>query len=272
MKKNLSLLFCLFLTFYAFTQNTDALVKAEKDFEDSSLSMGIKDGFTFFADAMGIIFDNKGPVNAKKFWSALPPFDGVFNWSPAYAEMAITGDWGYTTGNYTHSKKSQPDSIDGSGQYTTVWNRISTGEWKYLIDIGNSHNYAPLDTHCKTILHEKYLSDDKNMRDALLKQEKQFIERYEKDPATAYEKYGSTDFILNVTGSQPILSVSNAIPLINGISPRIKYSPSDVKVSPGSDMAAVYGTMEQHDKKGYYVRIWRFERKGWKLALETLHL
>src|SRR6478736_5771603 len=102
-----SALLSLWLPIHA--QNADALVATETAFEKSCLAKGIRDGFLDWVDSNGITLTKTGTVNAKKFWSSLPTFDGVFSWSPSYAEMSLSGDWGYTTGNFEHRPKTISD-------------------------------------------------------------------------------------------------------------------------------------------------------------------
>ena len=50
------------------------------------------------------------------------------------------------------------------------------------------------------------------------------------------------------------------------------YHVSGIFISPGGDMAAVYGSIENPAKTGSYLRIWRFEKTGWKIALEVIRI
>src|SRR4051812_26639918 len=119
-------------------QNGLALVAAEKAFEKSCFEMGIRNGFLAHVDSNAIVFTGKGPVDAKQFWRSLPAFEGIFSWSPSYSELSLSGDWGYTTGNYQHRPRTLQDQPDECGQYTTLWGKNNQGVWKYLMDIGNT--------------------------------------------------------------------------------------------------------------------------------------
>jgi hypothetical protein len=48
--------------------------------------------------------------------------------------------------------------------------------------------------------------------------------------------------------------------------------PVGLKISPANDLAAVYGTFSHSDKEGNYLRIWRHEKNGWKIALEVIRI
>jgi ketosteroid isomerase-like protein len=269
--KNL-LLFSIFLSlyFHVYAQTPNALIKAENAFEKTCLEKGIRDGFLAFVDSNGIAFTKDGPVNAKQFWNGLPAFDGVFSWSPAFVEMSLSGDWGYTTGNYEHRPKTMNDPINDFGQYTTVWHRTFNGEWKYLIDVGNDHPPASLDKQAKIIEIIKISSADKSKETLLDNPEKEFIRSFENNISAAYQKYTGDPYILNLSGYSMIPSRDSAVLLLNKIEPSLKYQPSGMKISSGKDMVAVYGTFGQDNKGGYYLRIWRHEKDGWKIALEVI--
>ena len=38
-----------------------------------------------------------------------------------------------------------------------------------------------------------------------------------------------------------------------------------------NDLGYVYGTADINDKRDGYLRIWRREKDGWKIAVEVLH-
>jgi hypothetical protein len=252
-------------------QNTEALTKAEKDFEKSCLATGIRDGFLAHVDSNGIVFTDKGPLDAKKFWTALPAFEGVFTWSPSYAEMSNDANWGYTTGNYEHRPHALKDTVEDSGQYTTVWHKIENGQWKYLIDIGNRHPHRSLEGTAKTIDQKKYGAGSSSREDFLLDQENTFIQLFEKSINEAYRTSASSRYILNITSRLPVLSSDSSIAILSKV-PSLHYMPVGLKISPANDLAAVYGTFSQSGKEGNYLRIWRHEKNGWKIALEVIRI
>ena len=68
----------------------------------------------------------------------------------------------------------------------------------------------------------------------------------------------------------PVTSRDSAVILLNKIGTTLKYHPAGIKISPGKDMAAAYGTFDLGGKTGSYIRIWRHEKTGWKIALEVI--
>jgi ketosteroid isomerase-like protein len=251
-------------------QNAEALIKAENAFEKSCLQLGIRDGFLAWVDPAGIEFNEKGPSNAKQLWLSYPAFEGIFSWAPSYAEMSISGDWGYTTGNYEHRPKSLQDSVDGTGQYTTVWHKNKSGEWKYLIDIGNKHNQVAPQQQAVTILTGKFKASRYADSTGLADLERIFISSFEKDVSKAYRGFGSSHYILNLPGHQLVKGTDSAMILMRSFSSVPLYHVSGIFISPTRDMAAVYGTISNPVKTGSYLRIWRYEKDGWKIALEVI--
>jgi ketosteroid isomerase-like protein len=270
MKKYLTLLLLIFLSIRLTAQNYQVLVKAEKAFEKSCLELGIRNGFLAHVDSNAIEFTGQGPADAKKFWRSLPDFEGIFSWSPSYSELSISGDWGYTTGNYEHRPKTLKDLPDECGQYTTVWGKNDRGEWKYLMDIGNSHTCSPPEKIPKIISTEKYNAAGLASQQALSERENEFINSLGQGAKEAYLKYGSANYILNMAGRHPVPARDSAIILLNALSAVPKYHPAGIKISPGKDMAVAYGTFDLENKTGSYVRIWRHEKTGWKIALEVI--
>lgn len=55
-------------------------------------------------------------------------------WQPQYAEVAASGDFGWTWGQYQVV-------VDGaeisSGKYVNVWKKQPDGNWKVRVDVGN---------------------------------------------------------------------------------------------------------------------------------------
>jgi ketosteroid isomerase-like protein len=252
-------------------QDASPLIAAEKAFEQTCLEKGIRDGFLAFVDSNAIEFGENGPLNGKKFWSSITAFDGVFTWSPSIAEISVSGDWGYTSGNYEHRQKSLTDIPNQFGQYTTVWQRNSNGQWKYLIDIGNPHPKADLDKRTK-IISGVGLADQNANESSFLDIERSFILAFKKDIGDSYLNFCSNIYYLNFSGYALITIKDSAINLMKNHTSDLNYYPDGTKISGGRDMAAVYGTLSSGTKRGNYLRIWRHEKTGWKIALEVIRI
>src|SRR4051812_19592440 len=143
--KKINLLIVLFAPLMMQAQkNVDGLVKAEKSFSAYAVSHNTKDAFLKFADSGAVVFDKGEAVNAIGLWSAREKREGILEWHPQFAEVSNSGDFGYTTGPWTFRSKAVSDSITGRGQFTSVWHFDSSGEWKFLVDLGSGN--SPVNT------------------------------------------------------------------------------------------------------------------------------
>ena len=135
----------------------DALVEAEARFAADVAEIGLREGFLRHLIEESVVF-RPLPVAAREWFERQeePPF--TLAWRPHYAEMAGSGDFGYTIGVWTSRPLSgvAPDSTEASasgeerdelddepetatasyGYYLTVWIRGIDGHWHPLADHG----------------------------------------------------------------------------------------------------------------------------------------
>ena len=80
-------------------------------------------------------FNNKEAMRQQPAW----PEDTSLTWTPIKAEMAASGDLGYTYGNYVYTAKNKEGKLVTSyGKYTSIWKKLKDGQWKVMLDMGNS--------------------------------------------------------------------------------------------------------------------------------------
>ena len=83
------------------------------------------------------------PVRAKAWFDAHPGGGGSLRWGPEYAEIAASGDFGYTYGPWN---SESPKGDRAAGHFFSVWKRGADGVWKNVVDHGVSHGPVALDT------------------------------------------------------------------------------------------------------------------------------
>lgn len=103
------------------------------------------DAFTSSFTADGVVMPPNLPAvngtDAIRTWvstqMAMPGF--AVTWEPTSAEVAASGDIGYTLGNFTF-QTSMPDGspLNDHGKYATIWKKQADGTWKVAVDIFNS--------------------------------------------------------------------------------------------------------------------------------------
>jgi len=271
MKKLFSILIILFVCLLKTSaqKGIDSLIQAEKNFAAYSVANGTKEAFLKFLDSAGIIFDNGKPANGITTWKKREKGPGVLNWHPQFAEISGSGDFGYTAGPWTFQNSSN-DTVVARGHYTTVWQINRKGEWKFLVDLGISNTPPVLATEIKKIDVAKQSSSGTKQHDSPVIAENNFLTAVSKDKSKAYKKYLSSKSILNRNGYMPATSSADQRKLLDMTTSSIQYKLDGAGMSPNMDLGYVYGTTTINGKTDNYLRIWRWEKNEWKIALEVL--
>lgn len=129
---------------FATTKNplkgSDLLVQLEANFAADVAKHGHDAFLTYFAeDGVEVVdgggFDNKDGMRKQPPW----PEGTTLTWTPVKAEMAASGDLGYTYGNYIYTAKNKDGKLVANyGKYTSIWKKQKDGQWKVVVDVGNS--------------------------------------------------------------------------------------------------------------------------------------
>ena len=268
-------IFSILILFFVYFQNIqaqkgiDALIQAEKNFAAYSVANSTKEAFLNFLDSAGIIFDKGKPANGITTWKKREKGSGVLNWRPQFAEISGSGDFGYTTGPWAFQNSSN-DTVVARGQYTTVWQINSKGEWKFLVDLGVTNTPPVLATELKKIDITKRSSAGTTRHDSPVIAENNFLIAVSKDKSKAYKKYLSSKSILNRNGHLPATNSADQKKLLDLTTPSIQYKLDGAGMSPNMDLGYAYGTTTINGKTDNYLRIWRWEKDEWKIALEVL--
>ena len=112
------------------------LVGAERAFAADASARSTREAFISALADDGLVFA-PGPINGKRVWEARPVDKNRLEWAPAVAEIAASGDLGYTIGpwRFTRADAEKPSAF---GQFFTVWRKQADGKWKVVIDHGVS--------------------------------------------------------------------------------------------------------------------------------------
>lgn len=121
-------------------QGSDLLVQLEAEFAADVAQHGHSAFVTHFAeDGVEVVdgggFDGLEAIRKQPPW----PEGTTLTWMPIKAEMAASGDLGYTYGNYVFTGKNKEGKLVASyGKYTSIWRKQKDGQWKVVVDMGNS--------------------------------------------------------------------------------------------------------------------------------------
>jgi ketosteroid isomerase-like protein len=121
-------------------KGSDLLFKLEADFAADVAKHGHDAFLTWFAED-GVEVVDGGGFNTKDAMSKQPPWpEGTsLTWTPVKADMSVSGDLGYTYGNYVYTAKDKDGKVVVNyGKYTSIWKKQKDGQWKVIVDVGNS--------------------------------------------------------------------------------------------------------------------------------------
>jgi len=117
------------------------LLKTDIEFSKTSVEKGAAEAFYLYLtdDAVQLPAGLPPIVGREKIRENMSGSSkAVLKWEPAKAEVAKSGDLGYTWGNYQVSWTGE----DGKtqilyGKYLNIWKKQPDGTWKAVVDIGN---------------------------------------------------------------------------------------------------------------------------------------
>lgn len=73
-------------------------------------------------------------------WEGLTSMPGfALEWQATYAEVAASGDLGYTIGTFELVAEHEGTAMLTLGKYVTVWGKQADGSWKVLVDCFNTN-------------------------------------------------------------------------------------------------------------------------------------
>jgi ketosteroid isomerase-like protein len=113
------------------------IIKADEAFSNLSKKLGMKRAFIEYMDNDGVLLrPNHLPIigaNAIDFLSQVNDTSSILTWMPSGAEIAASGELGYTYGVYNLELK---DTIL-KGTYVSIWKKQGDNSWKFILDCGN---------------------------------------------------------------------------------------------------------------------------------------
>ena len=146
-----NIIFIVIMTSFSYSTYPQSDIEKEKealkqvDIEFSNLSMekGMNFAFMSFAAHDGVLLRPKSyPIEGiDKIKESLGDSDTSFTltWSPLFAAVSESLELGYTYGIYEltiKSKEANPQVHKGT--YLTIWKKDKYGNWKFVLDTGNS--------------------------------------------------------------------------------------------------------------------------------------
>lgn len=270
------------LSLSAYAQKSDgttkSLVNAEKAFAEYAVKEGTKAAFTKYAASDALVF-RPNPVNAKSFYATAPDMK-TLNWTPTFARVSRSGDWGFTSGSYV---------LDGEqksyGHYLSVW-RAKNGTWEFILDLGAETN-KPLNKVAPSFVEPKDHFTPKFATDKELKAGRDVILTTEKTLNTTLKSYGPSAFAgflnkdaqLLFPGTETIVGKESIQAFNNRMIDKINLKTTAADKALGGDLAYTYGVATIDYKSTdlresfNYLFIWERQSDGnWNIMTQIFTL
>lgn len=124
----------------------ERILQTDRDFAALSVQSGAAEAFKQYSRGDVILLPpNAEPVRGRDNVSqGFVEFDKNFilDWEPQAAEVAVSGDLGYSWGISTGVSRATGQQAF-RGKYLTVWKKDPDGNWKMIADMGNASPASP---------------------------------------------------------------------------------------------------------------------------------
>jgi ketosteroid isomerase-like protein len=127
--------------------SADTLRQLEGEFMKATAEHGSV-GYMSYYDDDSVELPNgapiiQGKVNIAKTMGFLDEKNNQLTWTPMGADISASGDLGYTFGTFEfRSKDKDGNLVVDHGKYTSIWKKQKDGNWKVVLDMGNSNSEA----------------------------------------------------------------------------------------------------------------------------------
>jgi ketosteroid isomerase-like protein len=118
-----------------------ALIRTDTEFSDAAQKIGVGEAFVRYADAGATMLPPgqnavRGIEGVRKQFVEYPK-GATLVWKPFAADVARSGDLGYTLGTYeARGPDAEGKFVTRYGKYCSVWKKQADGRWKWVVDVG----------------------------------------------------------------------------------------------------------------------------------------
>ncbi len=248
------------------------VISAEKAFAALSLEKNIQEAFLANMCEQSVMSGKNGFENGLANYRKQPKDTAAaLTWEPDFAAISAAGDLGYTTGPFQYSLGGK-DVVYGN--FATVWQKQPDGQWKLLIDLGNSVS-AGKDPREKTagacIMPELLPKHAQNDTD-LVALDHNFSTKIWAGLMAVYKDVAHPEMHILWPGKTTIVTDAARKDFYNQ-QVSIRFHPERQFLAHSRDFGVVYGKCEvsADNKEGVYMHVWRRDpSKGWQLLHETV--
>ncbi len=122
--------------------DSTVLLEADRAFSKMSAEKGLYEAFDFYMDDNATMYrEGQNPFIGRE---AIRPIlstnpNASLTWEPTSAEIAESGELGYTLGSWEYAVEDSSGNVSKSfGYYVSIWKKNISGDWKWVFDSGIS--------------------------------------------------------------------------------------------------------------------------------------
>lgn len=254
---------------------------AERHFAQNSVIHGRNAAFVeSFADE-SVIFTDKWINNGKQYWRERKDAAVVLKWEPEYMDIAVSRDFGISTGPWEMQEYRPNTSAIYTGYFLTVWKKQNNGVWQVILDagsgtptpVGNVHSFSFPGGADKHVTYTKITASVKNELPDI---ENQMLKAWKNNPSlSTYTSFLASNARMQNAGHLPTINRDTINKFVSKFDKKLTWTIAGSGIANSGDLGFTYGyifTNGVQDKlSGHYVRIWKKQPDGkWAIALEML--
>lgn len=261
-----------------------SLVESERAFARAAAQLGTRDAFlTYMADD-AVLFRPRA-VNAAQWLRSQVATQGLLSWEPAIADVAQSGDLGFTTGPWEYREDPASEPVR-HGNYFTIWKKQADGSWRAVIDHGTSNPPPAWRESLRTPwpAHGEWARREQDVNVAA---ERALLLQVDRATAGSVAVHGVMQALTAVAapevrvlrdGRQPLTGIQALRDLVSERPGRLSWTVLGGDVSRSGDLGYTYGEYEftapgseRPDELGNYVRAWRrygHGPGGWRVVVD----
>jgi ketosteroid isomerase-like protein len=244
------------------------MVNSEKSFAASADSAGITEAFLKYLDDSAKVFERGQILYGRQVWGQRKMDSMELKWYPEFAEVAASGDIGYTTGPSEFRVKKGSEKPDHKGYFNSIWRKNSEGEWKVVLDMGtpspqSEYNESHVEYADKETVHKVAEKMKKKKTGEDIKEvEKKFIADYA--DRKGYIKFGARTARYYRPGNKV---AKGHYPYNDTL--KLSYINAGTGMASTGDLGYAYGYVEVSGRTGNYLRVWKKEADTWRIVLDA---
>ena len=261
-----------------------SMVATERAFSQASADKGTRDSFLMFIADDGILFRPSAVLGKKWLLEhPVPLLDNrpLLSWQPIFADIAASGDMGYTFGPWEFKQSITDRKPAAFGHFVTMWRRQADGTWRFAIDLGVSHPQsatpatpwvpAPVAKTAANAASVPFAAS----REALMNRDREFSQESARQGlVAAFTKYAAAEVRLFRNGHFPFSgkgAIAEALAVNKGV---LRWEPAFADASRSGDLGYTYGLYEaktdgELTAKGNYMRFWKKQNGVWWVVVDV---